>query len=43
VAEIVLGEPQARAAGRVRWNVYKEHGCAPEHHDMQSLRGTGER
>jgi DNA polymerase-3 subunit chi len=43
VAEIVLNEPGARAAGRQRWNAYRERGCTLEHHDMQTLRSAGER
>ena len=43
VAEIVLDEPAARSAGRARWAIYREHGCQPDHHDMQSLRSAGER
>lgn len=42
VAEIVLDDPELRAASRERWRFYKERGYPLAHHDLQHLRG-GER
>jgi DNA polymerase III subunit chi len=43
VAEVVLNEASARAESRRRWAFYKDRGYALTHHDMQHLRGGGER
>jgi DNA polymerase-3 subunit chi len=43
VAEVVLSDPEARAASRRRWSYYKDRGYTLEHHDMQHMRGTRER
>jgi DNA polymerase-3 subunit chi len=42
VAEVVLSDPEARAASRRRWSFYKDRGYALTHHDMQHMRGTRE-
>ena len=43
VAEVVLNEAAARGESRKRWAFYKDRGYELAHHDMQHLRGGGER
>jgi DNA polymerase-3 subunit chi len=40
ICEIVGGDEQAIQAGRRRWRVYREAGCAPEAHPLQADAGS---
>lgn len=34
ICEVVMGEEDARKAGRHRWRTYRDAGCAPEAHPL---------